>query len=378
MDQPGQLGATARQAEEGVLILTYKYRIKDNSAHKALNQYARAVNQVWNYCNAYQRDIEARYRAGAPKRKWPNRFDFQKLTRGSSAELGINAKTIQVICKRFAASRDKAKHSLKFRSSGGARRALGWIPFDPQARQISGNSITYLGRKFRWFGNDRPLPQTVKGGAFVEDSRGKWWVCFHVEGTELPTGNGAIGIDLGLKTLATLSDGSKINAIESYRKYEAKLAIAQRAGNKRRAKAIHTKIVNTRKDHLHKATCQIAQKFDLIAVGDVNPSKLAKTRMAKSVFDAGWAMFRSHLRYKASRHGAVYLDIDERFTTQTCSCCGTIPASSPKGMSALGIREWECSDCGEIHDRDVNAARNILNLALGAQRPVEESRGIPG
>ena len=358
------------------MILTYKYRLKDNSAHKTLRRYAFAVNQVWNYCNAYQRDIEARYGAGAPKRKWPTNFDLHKLTKGTSKELGIHAQTVGLVCEQYAKSRDKAKHSLRFRASGGTHRALGWVPFQGQSRQIADNTITYLGKRFRWFGNARrSLPDTAKGGAFVEDAQGKWWVCFHVAvAEESLADSGEIGIDLGLKTLATLSNGEKVDATQPYRQYAAKLATAQRARNKRRVKAIHAKIANARKDHLHKATCRITRENGLIAVGNVNSSRLAKTRMAKSVLDAGWAMFRSQLRYKASRHGAVYLDIDERFTTQVCSCCGSIPDSSPKGMGALGMREWECSDCGERHDRDVNAARNILRLALSAQRRGDESR----
>ncbi len=140
--------------------------------------------------------------------------------------------------------------------------------------------------------------------------------------------------------------------------------------------AIHAKIKECRKDFIHKATAKIARENALIAIGNVNSSKLAKTRMAKSVLDAGWSMFRSQLDYKASRHRAVYLNVDEKFTTQMCSSCGVIPDSSPKGMSALGVRTWECSSCGANHDRDVNAAKNILKLALSAQRRDDESRSV--
>lgn len=358
------------------MILTYKYRIKDNSARKTLRRHAYAVNQVWNYCNAVQRDVESRYRAGGPKRKWPTHFDLQKLTKGTSKLLAIHAQTVGSVCEQFAKSRDKAKHSLRFRASGGARRALGWIPFQKQSRQVENNTITYLGKQFRWFGDKRrPLPETAKGGAFVEDALGRWHVCFHVEVAEdRPTGNAKIGIDLGLKSMAACSDGATIEAPRIYRRHEQRLAVAQRAGNKRRAKAIHAKIKECRKDFIHKATAKIARENALIAVGNVNSSTLAKTRMAKSVLDAGWSMFRAQLRYKASRHGAVYLDINEKFTTQTCSQCGALPPERPKGIAGLGIRAWDCSSCGASHDRDVNAARNILALALSVERPVEESR----
>jgi putative transposase len=359
------------------MILTYKYRIKDRSARKALRRHAYAVNQIWNYCNAVQRNIESRYRAGAPKRGWPSYFDLGKLTSGTSRIFGLHSQTIESVCEQFAKSRDKAGHSLRFRSSGGSRRALGWVPFKKPSRQIKGNAVTYLGTTFRWFGDKRrPLPDAAKGGAFIEDSLGRWYVCFYVEVDDLELGSGKIGIDLGLKTMATLSDGVTIEAPQIYRRHEQRLAVAQRAGNKRRVKAIHAKIANCRMDFSHKATAQIARDNSLIAVGNISSSMLAKTRLAKSVLDAGWSMFRAQLRYKASRHGAVYLDIDERFTTQTCSQCGALPAGRTKGIAGLGIRAWDCSECGASHDRDVNAAKNILALALSAQRRGDESRGV--
>ncbi len=357
------------------MILTFKYRIKDRSSRKALAAHARGVNQVWNYLTARQKDIESRYRAGAPKRKWGTHFDLQKLVKGVGAEFGIHQQTVGGICKQFATSRDRNKGSLRFRSSFGAKRAPGWIPFEKQSRQIEKNSVTYLGKVYRFFGSKRrPLPPDAKGGAFVEDSLGRWWVCFHVE-VEGYAGDGAngeaIGIDLGLKTLAALSNGDKIEAPRIYRKYEERLATAQRAKNKKRVKRIHAKIANCRKDFLHKESTKLARIYAIIAVGNVNASNLAKTTMAKSVLDAGWSTFRSMLAYKSSG----YREVNERFTTQACSCCGSLSSSTkPKGIGGLGIREWRCDDCGTTHDRDVNAARNIKSLALSVERPSEGSR----
>ncbi|MDE2472716.1 MAG: transposase [Bradyrhizobium sp.] len=356
------------------MLLTYKYRLKDRSAKKQLRDHAYAVNQVWNYCAAQQRDTEARYRSGAKPRRWASHFDLQKLCKGVGRELGLHQQSVGGICRDFAKARDKIKHAPRFRASFGTKRALGWIPFEGQSRQIDGNSITYLGKRYRWFGNKRrPLPETAKGGAFVEDALGRWWVCFHVQVADREvTGSGEIGIDLGLKTLATLSDpcAPKIENLRHRATWAQRLAKAQRARNKRRVAAIHAKIANARKDHLHKITTTLARSNALIAVGNVNAKRLARTRMAKSVLDAGWSTFRAFLRYKAPG----YVEVDERFTTQACSCCGSISGSSPKGMGALGIREWRCDDCGETHDRDVNAARNILALALSAQRRGDESR----
>lgn len=355
------------------MFLTYKYRIKDRSARKVLRRHAYAVNQVWNYCNAVQRDIEDRYQAGAPKRRWPSHFDLTKMTSGATKELGLHAHSVGEVCRLYAISRNGKRRSMRFRASAGTRRSLGWIPFRNPI--LDGNSITYLGERYRFFGTKRrPVPAAIKNGAFVEDARGRWYVCFTVEVSELSAGAGQVGIDLGLKTLATLSSGETVPALQHYRRYQAALATAQRAGNSRQVKSIHAKIANARRDQAHKATTKIARENSLIVVGNVNASNLKKTRLAKSVSDAGWSTFRNMLRYKASRHGACFIEADERFTSQTCSACGTIPASSPKGMGALGIRQWECSDCGTSHDRDVNAARNILRVGLSAQAHADESR----
>lgn len=357
------------------MILTYKYRIKDRSARKALRRHAWAVNQVWNWCVGQQRYNESRYRDGAPKRKWASAFDLGKACKGVGRDISLHQQSVNLVCDQFTISRDRFHRTPRFRASGGPKRALGWIPFQRGSRQIDGNSITYLGKRYRFWEGQRPLPEIVKGGCFVEDTLGRWYVCFHVEiDVDRQTGNDKVGIDLGLKTLATCSDGQLIEAPRLFRQYEQRLAIAQRAKNKKRAKAITAKIKNCRKDFLHKASTKIVRQNALIAVGNVATAKLAKTQMAKSVFDAGWSMFRSQLRYKCQQAGAVYLDIDENFTTQMCSSCGAIPHSSPKGRSSLGIREWVCSECGTSHDRDVNAAQNILILALSAQRRVDESR----
>ena len=101
-------------------------------------------------------------------------------------------------------------------------------------------------------------------------------------------------------------------------------------------------------------------------MGDVSSQKLVKTKMAKSTLDAGWSMLKTMLEYKSQQAGVVFEVVNESYTTQTCSCCGNIPASSPKGRAGLRIREWTCSDCGSVHDRDTNAARNIL--AAGHRR----------
>ena len=343
------------------MILTYKFRIKDSSTGKHLSRYAFASNQVWNYCCQIQREAESRRIAGCAVR-WPTAFDLINLCSGSSVELGIHSDTISAICRQFAASRDAKRVCPRFRASGGPKRALGWVPFVPRSVKIDKDTAVYLKRRFRLW-KSREIEGVFKAGAFIQDARGRWYIALQCDVAEdRPTGNGSVGIDLGLKALATCSNGDVIPALRHYRKYEAELGKAQRANNKRRVKVIHAKIANARKHHLHEQSTKIVRANSLIVVGNVNAVKLAKTKMAKSVLDAGWSTFRAQLAYKASRHNAVFIEADERWSSQTCSSCHS--RSGPKGIAGLAVRHWVCSECGSAHDRDRNAALNILRVGL--------------
>lgn len=355
------------------MFITYKYRIKDKRATARLRAISYGVNQVWNWCNSQHEDTISRFRSGAPNRRWLTAFDLMAQCKGVGAMLGVHQHTVQVVCKKFHQLRKRYIH-LRFRSSFGQKRALGWIPFQAKTCQTSGNCVTYRGHKYRFFGSKRrPLPMEAKGGAFHEDSSGRWWICFDVEIEKIPQQEGlSVGIDLGLKEFATLSDGRAFPPLQSYRAIEAKLAVAQRAGNKRRVRALHARASNVRQDYHHKLSTSLARDYAFIAVGNVNAKQLAKTRMAKSVLDAGWSSFRNMLRYKAT----TYVEVDEKFTTQTCSSCGALPPDRPKGIAGLGIRSWDCSACGASHDRDVNAALNILKIGRSVTPHVDGSRRI--
>ena len=156
------------------------------------------------------------------------------------------------------------------------------------------------------------------------------------------------------------------------RQHEAALAMAQRAHKKKRVKAIQAKIANTRADWTHKTTTGIARRAKLIVIGDVSSFKLTKTVFAKSTYDAAWFSVRHQLHYKANRFAGVCEPGSEMFSSVTCSECGA--RTGPSGLRALGVREWACSCCGAVHDRDVNAARNILAFRTGRGTPI---KGIP-
>lgn len=351
------------------MISTYKFRIKDSNHINELNRLAGAANFVWNYCNEIS-EHSARRRQGNKLKSWLSEYDLMHLTAGIGKELRLNSQTICLICTQFAKARTQYKRPrLKWRST---KRSLGWIPFKPQSVGIEDNALTFMKRQYR-FWKSREIEGKLKTGSLNQDAQGRWYVNFVCEVVELPKTQAtkAIGIDLGLKDLAVCSDGQTIANQRITAKYADRLAKAQRARKKKQVVKIHAKIKNVRKDYLHKASTKLAKENKQIFIGDVNSSKLVKTRMAKSVLDASWGEFKTMLAYKAIRLGVDFRVVDEKYSTVTCSDC--FERSGPSGLSALGVREWKCSNCGSQHLRDVNAAKNILAFGLGRETPLGES-----
>ena len=342
---------------------TLKLRIKDKNL-KVLDQLASEVNFVWNYAN----DLGFKYlkRTG----EFLSSYDIDKYTKGASKECSLHSQTIQAISAELVTRRKQFKKAkLKWRVSNkkSARRSLGWIPFKKVAIKYADGYVQYGKHQFKLWDSYGLSKYNVKTGSFVEDSRGRWYVCLVVDNatTIKSKGKTSIGIDLGLKDLATCSDGLKLKAPKIYREYEQKLGIAQRAKNKNRVRSVHAKIKNIRQNMLHQFTRKLVNDHAMIIVGNVNAKALAQTKLAKSVLDASWTTLRTMLKYKCENAGVLFEEVNEAYTTQTCSCCGS-RLSSPKGRAGLGIREWQCMECGTLHDRDINSALNIL--ALGHER----------
>ena len=332
-------------------ILTYKYRIKDSTSRAHLGKMAGAINFVWNYCNevsllAFRRD-----------KTFLSAYDLHKLTAGTSKDLRLSADTIQQVCTEYVTRRKQFKKiKLKWRSK---KRSLGWIPFKAAYITLQGDTVTYCGHHFRlWL--SRSVEGTVKTGSFTQDARGRWYVNLQCEVADAiaPVGHLDLGIDLGLKSQIACSDGVVYSRENLTRAHEDALAMAQRAQKKRRVKAIQAKIANTRADWIHKATTAIAQRARYIVIGDVSSAKLIKTPFAKSTLDAAWHSVRFQLTYKANRLAGICVSGRENWSSVTCSDCGA--RSGPSGLRALGVRAWACTRCGVTHNRDVNAARNIL------------------
>ena len=352
---------------------TKTLQVKVKSGMAWLNAAAIEVNQVWNFANAASEKALTPY-YGKPKAL--SGFDLDKLTSGATHEFErICSGTISEVVKQYAVKRKKAKRSrLRWRASFGAKRSLGWVPFRGYNVRFTGGAVVFAGRRFRVFDSYGLDQYTLRAGNFAQNALGEWFFNVAVTVTqdtaELPAK--AVGIDLGLKTTATCSDGLTLAAGQFYRGIEPKIAQAQRRGHKRQAKRLHLKAKNRRKDALHKFSTAIVREHGAIYIGDVSSVKLAKTRMAKSVLDSGWGMLKQMILYKGHRAGVIAEIVNERNTTRACSYCGAL--SGPTGVSALDVRTWDCSSCGTSHDRDSNAAMNILRIGLGKQPP---SAGTP-
>mgnify|MGYP003632370646 FL=1 len=358
--------------EKTNIIKTLKVRVRDKHAN-VLNRMAFEVNQVWNAVND-----ETAVWCYVPVpgvgyiRNNLSAFDLQKQLKSirSERDFIIHSTTVQEVIADHAKSRRKHKtDKLRWRTSGGARRSLGWIPFKSGAAKYVNGQIRFAGHYFNVWDSYgfSGLGYAFRAGSFSQDTRGRWYfnVAVQVE-MKNATGTGEIGIDLGVKTTAACSDGVELKANNFYRGMQGKLGIAQRANKTRRVKAIHAKIKNRRLDSLHKFSTKLVNNNQLIVVGNVSSSGLAKTKMAKSVLDSGWSMLKTQLDYKSKAMRTVFIEVNESYTTQACSHCGCISSNSPKGRAGLGIREWTCAECGTAHDRDINAAKNIL--ALGHKR----------
>ena len=213
------------------------------------------------------------------------------------------------------------------------------------------------------------MPSSV---TVIREPDGRYYASFVVQraATPLPACDREVGIDLGLASLAVTSDGETVANPRFYRAAQRRLRRAQRVlsrrrkGSANRARArhrvavVHRKVRNARLDHAHKVALRLVRDNQAVYAEDLCVSGLARTRLAKSVADAGWSLLLRCIEEKAARHGRTFARIG-RFepTSQVCSACGVNDGPKP-----LKVRTWACAACGTVHDRDVNAAKNILAL----------------
>ncbi len=221
----------------------------------------------------------------------------------------------------------------------------------------------------------RQLPSDPTTITVSKDQAGRYFVsCLcEFEPTLLPVTDKKVGIDVGIKDLFVTSDGFKLGNPRHTAKYAAKLAKYQRRlakkklGSKNRLKAkvkvarIHAKISDCRLDNLHKLSHRLVNENQVICAENLAVKNMIKNpKLAKAITDASWGEFTRQLAYKANWTGRTYVEIDPFFpSSKRCSCCGFVKDKLP-----LNVRSWECPECGATHDRDLNAARNILAAGL--------------
>ena len=255
----------------------------------------------------------------------------------------------------------------------------------PQAAEYTTSAFKWDGTSLKLAKMDAPLAirwsRTIPKAAKVTtvtvslDAAGRYFVSLLCDDAvaERPAVSGKVGIDLGLTHFAVLSTGEKVAAPNTFRKNEAKLAKLQRRlakktkGSNRRRKAklkvakLHAKIADSRRDFLHKLSTRLINENQVIAVESLSVSNMQKNRcLSKSIADASWSEFLRQLEYKAKWYGRELVGIDRWYpSSKRCSDCGHTMPKMP-----LSVRQWTCPECGSIHDRDVNAARNVLAAGL--------------
>ncbi len=370
------------------MILTYSYRIKDSSSARHLERHARAVNFVWNFTKSSQIDALKKKSAKtlyskkqkkdiALKANWLDENDYHAMTKGAAKELGLHSQTVQAVYEEYITRRQQFKKLLRWRG----KHSLGWIPFKKSALKFEAGRVRYCGRWYKtWHSRDLPEDSKITNGSFAQDSRGRWYIniTFKTESYELKPGKEDIGVDLGIKDLATLSNGIKVNRPDLREKYLEKIRKIERTrrfARRKQSKAkkygklpkakqlanLAAKTANRRKDHLHKESRKIVEMSKVLVVGDLKCRFMNRNKKLSGIsLDTGIGMFKAMMRYKAIGAGVSFEEISERDSTQTCASCGW--KHPPERRIGLGVREWTCPSCSSYHDRDHNAARNILRM----------------
>ncbi len=353
----------------------FRYRLYPNRAQERL-----ILQQFEIHCSAYNSLLQIcrqRYREhnGAP-RKFDLDKDLMALKRADGRFSTVHSQTLQNVCKRLA---------LAFLYFERKRRPCGFPRMKPLHRY---RSITFPQSGFSVVEDNvrvwklgkiktvfhRPLEGKIKTFTIKRTAAGRWYAifCCDMGPASADVGSAApIGIDVGLSRFAALSDGTWVASPRFYHEAQERLALLQRrlsrkrSGSKGRQRAqlrlarLQEHIHDQRTDFLHKLSTGIIQKHPTVAVEDLSIFSLGRSSFSKAVHDASWGRFLKMLDYKASRAGGRVLRVDPRGTTQECSKCRSAVRKTLKD------RLHQCWKCGFEADRDLNAALNILQRALG-------------
>ena len=385
-------------------LQAYQFALKPNGEQQRLmRRFAGSCRHVYNKALALQ---QARHEAGEKKlgyaalckalTEWKAGSETLWLNETPSQALQQALKNLERAYQNFF---EKRAAFPRFKKKGQADS----FRYPQGIKLDQGNSRIFL-PKLGWlrYRNSRDVLGEVKN-ATVSHSGGKWFVSIQTEREieqPIPASTTAIGIDVGIARFATMSDGSHLEPLNSFKTQQAKLAKYQRrmahkqkfSHNWKKAKAkvqkIHTQIANARRDFLHKASCQISQNHAMIVIEDLqvrNMSKSAKgnseqhgkqvkqkSGLNRSILDQGWAEFRRQLEYKADWNGGFVMAVPPQYTSQTCPCCGHVSKDNRQTQA-----KFECVECGFEENADLVGAINILargQRVLACGEPVQSGR----
>lgn len=375
----------------------FKYRFYPTDAQAAeLSRTFGCVRKVYNMAlaartEAWTRGERVNYnQTSALLTLWKKTEELAYLSEVSSVPLQQTLRHLQVAFTNFFGKRAKYP---RFKSRKKSRRSA---EYTTSAFRYRDGKLTLAKMSepldIAW---SRHLPEGAAPSTVTvsQDAAGRWFVSMLCEDptvVALPATDTAVGIDVGLTHLLTLSSGEKITNPRHERKDRARLALAQRrlarkakgdganrAKARRKAAKVHARITDRRRDHLHKLTTRLVRENQTLVIEDLTVRNMVKNRsLARAISDAAWSEFRSMLEYKAAWYGREVIAVDRWFpSSKLCSNCGTIASTMP-----LHVREWTC-DCGTTHDRDVNAAKNLLAAGLAVTvcgAGVRPQRSSPG
>jgi putative transposase len=335
-------------------MITSTLKLRLNKKQEiTLNGWLWNLTGVWNWA---VKKIEY----NAQDKIYFSAFDFTNLLADHGKKLDIPSHTIQGALSQVytAWQRCFKKIGGKPRFKG-VRNKLNSISFPDRIHTPKENHIGLPGiGKVRYHKQDLPKG-IIKNGRVIKRASG-WYLCLFIDAQREPivcTGNGQIGIDPGFKSLLTLSTGEKIDHPRELEATEKRLGQAQRGHDKQLAARLSEHKANQVKDRNHKLSLRLVKENSLIAFSADNIKGIAK-KFGKSVSSSGHYQLRKQISYKSSSCGRKFVEVNSKNSTKTCSVCGSL--KGPSGWGGLSVRQWVCSACGAVLDRDVNAAINTL------------------
>jgi putative transposase len=358
-------------------MMTFKYRLRPSKSQR------KKLIQTLELCRwVYNETLATRKNTWEQERKALSLYDTNKLLtvwKQEHPELkGVYSQVLQNVQERV----DLAFKAFFRRVQAGEKpgyprfRGYGWydsFTFKQFGFELLDNGLILSKMGAIKILLHRPIEGEIKTLTVQRDAVSNWYACFSCqeESEPLPCNQQAVGIDVGLESFATLSNGKKIPNPRFFRRDEKELAKAQRKlsqadkGTPERVKRrkavqhIHQRVANRRKDFAHKVSRELVDSFGMIAFEKLNGKNMLQNHhLAKSVSDAAWNQLITYTTYKAENAGRVVVLVDPRNTSKICSCCGAMVEKS------LSVRVHACPVCGFVMDRDENAANNILRLGL--------------